>query len=95
MIKVFYKLLIGNTSFTKVCKVHSVPAEGTLLKAANFSFKVFEIEQDLDVYISDGVELGQFSDSVKANFNDEWEMPSGSRLKKLFEDLTKAGWEQK
>lgn len=48
-INVWYKLMVGKRSFVKIIGVPNIPAVGTLLRVANsYSFKVTEVEQNLD-----------------------------------------------
>lgn len=96
MIKVFFRLIADDRSFTKVIEVSSIPQKGNLLKAANNSFIVIENEQDLDAYAEREHEQGHFCDSVIARLNEKMYLPNEEgENPEVIEDLLKEGWKEK
>jgi|GEM_PF-4087316 len=66
---VMYTLEVGGNYFLKSIFVQFLPTDGSNLKIVNHSFRVNEIEQDLDAYADEHHLHGSSCESVRAKLD--------------------------
>ena len=93
LIQIYFRLVIGQAKYTKTIWVESVPKAGELLKVAQSSFIVTEVEHDLDAYENEEFKHGSFCITVKAKINDA--VYSLEDRPSVVGEVMRAGWKGK
>ncbi|MEI6529344.1 MAG: hypothetical protein WCN88_03030 [Candidatus Falkowbacteria bacterium] len=89
---VMYRLEVGQNYFIKQIFVNFLPPDGSYLKISNYSFRVNEIEQDLDAYADKKNFMGLPCESVRANLNMMVHNPES--FSEVEKDLRGIGWQK-
>lgn len=92
LIPMFFHLKVGNEKYLKQRSLHFIPQTGDLLKIANHSFKVIEVEHDLDAYEGKEYEHGCPCHSIKAIPSEGMYAPD--ELYSIHEDIKSDGWKK-
>lgn len=85
---VYFKVLVGDRKFVKIIFLIFLPQVNDLLKIANHSFVITEVEHNLDAYVSEDFKQGSFCVAIKAKLNKE------SDFYAISNDLFSAGWSE-